>query len=209
MSNLGNGAGALPAISDIQDNDRFQVRDDTDGQGKRGIFSQVKTWIEGWITKATVGLSDVDNTSDADKPVSTAQQAALDAKLEAGDNVSALANDAGYITIASVPTQVGQLSVGLVDEAGATRTLTDADHGKIIRCSNAGGCVVTVNTGLRATNNDFYCTFIQEAAGAITFAGTATITNRQAHTGSAGETAVISIAPRIATDSYVLGGDTA
>lgn len=34
------------------------------------------------VTKAQVGLANVDNTSDADKPVSTAQQAALDDKLD-------------------------------------------------------------------------------------------------------------------------------
>lgn len=35
------------------------------------------------LTKADVGLDQADNTSDADKPISTATQAALDAKLEA------------------------------------------------------------------------------------------------------------------------------
>lgn len=35
------------------------------------------------VTKAQVGLGNVDNTSDADKPVSTAQQAALDLKANA------------------------------------------------------------------------------------------------------------------------------
>ena len=35
------------------------------------------------VSKSQVGLSSVDNTSDADKPVSTAQQAALDLKLAA------------------------------------------------------------------------------------------------------------------------------
>ncbi len=34
------------------------------------------------IDKSTVGLGNVDNTSDANKPVSTAQQAALDLKAD-------------------------------------------------------------------------------------------------------------------------------
>lgn len=38
------------------------------------------------VTKAQVGLGSVDNTSDADKPVSIAQQNALDAKLDATAN---------------------------------------------------------------------------------------------------------------------------
>ncbi len=37
------------------------------------------------VTKAQVGLSNVDNTKDADKPVSTATQAALDLKANAAD----------------------------------------------------------------------------------------------------------------------------
>jgi len=41
------------------------------------------------LTKSDVGLSNVDNTSDANKPVSTAQQTALDAKLtRAGDTMT-------------------------------------------------------------------------------------------------------------------------
>lgn len=37
------------------------------------------------VTKSQVGLSNVDNTSDADKPISTATQTALDLKLDAAD----------------------------------------------------------------------------------------------------------------------------
>ena len=37
-------------------------------------------------TKADVGLSDVDNTSDLDKPISTATQTALDGKVEEAPN---------------------------------------------------------------------------------------------------------------------------
>ena len=42
------------------------------------------------ITKANVGLGNVDNTADADKPVSTAQQSALNAKEDKA-NLKALA----------------------------------------------------------------------------------------------------------------------
>lgn len=51
--------------------------------------------------KADVGLGNVDNTSDLNKPVSTATQTALDGKSEVGDNVSDFVNDAGYITSVS------------------------------------------------------------------------------------------------------------
>lgn len=51
----------------------------TDGSGWiRKTYAQLKTALG--LVKADVGLGNVDNTSDAGKPVSTAQQAALDAK---------------------------------------------------------------------------------------------------------------------------------
>lgn len=50
-------------------------------------FTQVQTWVRSWIAKGDVGLGNVDNTSDVNKPVSTLQAAsiatkqALDAQL--------------------------------------------------------------------------------------------------------------------------------
>ena len=52
--------------------------------------------------KEAVGLSNVDNTSDIDKPISTAVQSALDLMLprsEAPTKVSDLKNDAAYINM--------------------------------------------------------------------------------------------------------------
>lgn len=49
---------------------------------KRMGWSTVRTWIKSWIAKSDVGLSNVDNTSDANKPISTATQNALNAKFD-------------------------------------------------------------------------------------------------------------------------------
>lgn len=75
------------------------------------------------ITAANIGLGNVDNTADADKPISTAMQTALDAKA----NANALDN---YYTKTQVDTTVetleGQISaipkfaVSVVDELPAT-----------------------------------------------------------------------------------------
>ena len=46
-----------------------------------------KTWAN--LNKAAVGLSNVDNTADADKPISTATQTALDGKLNIGAEIDA------------------------------------------------------------------------------------------------------------------------
>ena len=56
-------------------------------------------------TKAQVGLSNVDNTSDGNKPVSTAQQTALNAKANASDTVNLTGNQtvAGVKTFSSSP----------------------------------------------------------------------------------------------------------
>ena len=64
------------------------------GLDVRFSFAQVKTWIKAWITKSDVGLANVDNTSDADKPVSTATQTALNLKA----NTSSLGTAAAAAT---------------------------------------------------------------------------------------------------------------
>ncbi|MFK0640110.1 hypothetical protein [Ochrobactrum sp. AP1BH01-1] len=50
-------------------------------------WGNIKTWIKSWIVKADVGLGNVDNTSDANKPISTATQNALDGKLNLSGGV--------------------------------------------------------------------------------------------------------------------------
>ena len=61
------------------------------------------------VTKAQVGLGNVDNTSDLDKPISTATQEAIDGKQDkilAGDNISI----SGNIISAIVPTKTSDLT---------------------------------------------------------------------------------------------------
>jgi hypothetical protein len=66
------------------------------------------------LTKTSIGLSDVDNTSDANKPVSSAQQTAIDAKVE--NNLTA------STTVAPSKTQVNT-ALGLrVLKSGDTMT---------------------------------------------------------------------------------------
>lgn len=56
------------------------------------------------VTKSQVGLGNVDNTSDEDKPVSTAQQAALDDKAGAVATQAALDKKVGFSGVAKVGT---------------------------------------------------------------------------------------------------------
>jgi hypothetical protein len=107
------------------------------------------------LAKADVGLSNVDNTSDANKPVSTAQAAAFATAAQGVKADTAL-----------------QLKA---PAAFTSRALTNADDGTSLICASAQ--VATVNTGLVS---GFGCAF----KGAVTFAGTATVTDVRT-TGSA------------------------
>lgn len=60
-----------------------------DGAGKGSVISVNNMTGEVVLTKSNLGLGNVDNTSDADKPISTAQQAALNAKVnKSGDTMT-------------------------------------------------------------------------------------------------------------------------
>ena len=60
--------------------------------------------------------------------------------------------------------------VNVIEEGGATRTLAAGDTGKTIRCTAAGGCVVTIPDD-DVLPIGFNCALIQEGAGAVTLAG--------------------------------------
>lgn len=70
----------LPAVSSAASNDVLAgVKSNTTSKFP---LSVLKTFFQSGLTKSNVGLNNVDNTSDANKPVSTAQQAAIDAAVQ-------------------------------------------------------------------------------------------------------------------------------
>ena len=107
-----SGTVSLPAttsIGDVSDAEIAHLDGVTSGiQGQLDDLDTLKapiadptfTGTVSGVTKSMVGLSNVDNTADTDKPVSTAQQTALDAKLNlAGGTMT------GKITLDGDPTQ--------------------------------------------------------------------------------------------------------
>ena len=95
-----------------------------------------------WVapTKAMVGLGNADNTSDANKPVSTAQQTALDKKLDktlkGAANGLAELDSTGKVPAAQLPSYVddiseGYLSGGKFYKESAHTTVINGEAGKI------------------------------------------------------------------------------
>lgn len=74
------------------------------------------------VTKAHVGLGNVDNTSDANKPVSTAQQTALNGKQNSDPTLTALAayNTNGILTQTSADTFTGRTITGTANQITVT-----------------------------------------------------------------------------------------
>lgn len=91
------------------------------------------------------------------------------------------------------------------DQTGTTYTVVASDNGKVVVLDNASAVTVDVDTGLPA---GFNCSFVQKGAGQVSFAGTATVNNRQSHTKINGQYGVASIVA-YDTDTYILAGDTA
>jgi hypothetical protein len=79
------------------------------------------------LVKADVGLGSVDNTADTTKPVSTAQQTALDAKQSlAAKNVAngyAGLDSGGKVALAQIPVTINSAFVVLTDAATVTWTM--------------------------------------------------------------------------------------
>lgn len=151
------------------------------------------------LTKDDVGLSDVDNTSDADKPVSTAQQTALDLKLDDADALSPvsptnkLITEADYTGGTSEPSQVIKTATASI----TSETLSDGGYtfdGKNVLIKNG---VNAINITVGATENQAF-SIQKEGTGAITFVASSGKTIRQVDAtavldGAVGSTATISV----------------
>jgi hypothetical protein len=109
----------------------------------------------GWetLTKSSVGLGNVDNTSDANKPISTATQTALNTKANSGD-LATVAITGDYDDLSNKPTIPpaapvdsvnGQTGVVVLDTDDITDTATNryTNDTDVTRLANTSG----TNTG--------------------------------------------------------------
>jgi len=175
-------------------------------------------------TKVHIGLSNVDNTSDINKPVSIAQQTALNLKaniasptftgtvsgitkamvgLSNVDNISDASKPISTLTQAALDLKANLVST-VNAQTGTSYTLLVSDNNKIITFNNAGAITLTVPTGLGV---GFSVLILQLGVGEVTFttSGT-TINNRQGFTKTADQFAAATLVS-YATNTFISSGD--
>ena len=154
---------------------------------KAPIESPTFTGTVAGVTKTHVGLGNVDNTSDADKPVSTATQTALNGKA----NTSHTHNQSELITT--------------VSDKSAGYTIVATDKNSIIRSTGSAITITIANVLAIGERIDF----VQSGAGQITFAASGvTLQSRDSKLKTAGQHAGATVMC-IASGVYVVVGDLA
>lgn len=130
-STVGNAVTGAEADTTIDDVDHVTGVRDASPTLVRWTWASVKTWIKDWISKGDVGLGNVDNTSDENKPVSIAQTLAINTKVtKTGDDdlggFQSAEHDHGILPASFTPTiadgnfQQGNKETALVINAPAT-----------------------------------------------------------------------------------------
>lgn len=152
-------------------------------------------------TKDDVGLGNVDNTSDVDKPISTATQNALNLKL---DKVSTSGVERAYIVNAD-----GSQSTKATSEIGTTQnyftfstntTLSNAHHNAVIWVTATIN--ITIPSGLRS---DFNCTFRTLTGAIATFLTSGTTINAESD-GDVQSAKTMSFLAQYTTNNYIISG---
>ena len=114
----------------------------------------------------------------------------------------------GYAVDSDLAVEFRRLANGFVRVvSGTTDTLTSADNGCVIRCTNASATTVTIPASLGA---NFGCTILQWGGGQVTVDPDTGVT-RNAEDGqykTAGQYAAVDLFA-VAADTFWMGGSTA
>jgi len=141
-----------------------QVNDVTSVAGRTGAVT---------LTASDVGLGNVDNTSDADKPVSAAQQTALDGKAAASHThpVSDIsdASAAGQALVTAASPAAQRTALGLVDVAssGDSDDLTEGTSKLLMTVNERAHLTETGTTPLPHARNSGRVPLAADAAGRV------------------------------------------
>lgn len=158
----------LPAASALSGTEPFET---VQSGSKKATAAQIATYVRSVTTKSDVGLGNVDNTSDANKPVSTATQSALDlkqpldAELTAIAGLTSAADKLPYFTGSGTAAVADLSSFGrsLIDDAASSnaRTTLGVAIGSNVQAWDAD---LDAIAALTPTNDDV----LQRKAGAWT-----------------------------------------
>ena len=134
---------------------------------KATIASPTFTGSVGGITKTMVGLSNVDNTTDALKPVSTAQQTALDLKANIASptftgtvSATSFVGDGSQLTGLSTSNDItGDLNIGDSSISNTTEDVSASGHIKMFvngNISREGGTDAEIKSQFDAREHHIY-----------------------------------------------------
>lgn len=99
-----------------------------------------------------------------------------------------------------------QVATALITDATTARTVSDSDHGSVIRFTSSSAVTVTFPNTLRA---DFTCVLLRDGTGTVAWTGSsATIRNGSAHTQIAHQYGSATVF-KVATGEFRVQGDTA
>ena len=168
----------VPAKDDVTSNDLLtdetpvlvaQIPDfTTESSGAAPVQSVAGRTGDVVVNQTDVGLPNVDNTSDSDKPVSTAQQAALDLKYDAS-------NPSGFQTAAQVTALAQTLIDALVDSSPATldtlnelaAAIGDDPNFAVTVANQIAGVQANLDTHINDLNNPHATTAAQVGLGNV------------------------------------------
>jgi hypothetical protein len=171
----GGITGALSNQTDLQS--ALNAKEDTITEGTTAQYYRGDKSFQ-TLDKTAVGLSNVDNTSDANKPISTATQAALDLKV----NTSLLGANSGVATLDSN----GKVPTGQIPAVAITDTYVVVDQTAML--------ALTAQVGDVAIRSDLQQTFILQAEPASTLGNWVVLqTPADAVSSVNGQTGVVSL----------------
>lgn len=155
------------------------------------------------VTKAQVGLSNVDNTSDVNKPISTATQSALDGKVNSNTAITGATKTKVTYDAKGLVTAGADATTADIADSVNKRYVTDAQLTVISNTSNINTGDQTSIVGITGTTAQFNTALTD--GDFATLAGTETLTNKKIVRRVSSATSTATLTPTYGTyDDYYL-----